>query len=218
MAKSIADKLRIKEGFVLLGINLPADFTSGIGDLPNGVSIVAKGKKYNQLHWFVRNRMQLEKELDKVLPLITKEVLCWIYYPKTTSNLQTDLTRDKGWDNLLKQDNLQWVSLVSFNDTWSTFGCRLKTDADIKKENKPKHRPILDYIDPATKTVTLPEDLRIALTKNKTAQLFFNALSFTNRKEYVEWVVTAKREATKTERIRATIEKLGKGWKNPSNN
>jgi hypothetical protein len=119
---------------------------------------------------------------------------------------------------LLKHEELQWVSLVSFNETWSTFGCRLKTSADVAKENKPKHRPIVDYIDAATKTVTLPEDLATALKKNKAAQNFFNTLSFTNRKEYVEWIVTAKRGATRTERVQASIEKLGKGWKNPSNN
>jgi hypothetical protein len=90
MAKSTADKLRIKEGFVLLGLNLPTGFASEIDGLPNGVSIVTKGKKYNQVHWFVTNKVQMEQELPKVLPLITNDILCWIYYPKATSGIQTE--------------------------------------------------------------------------------------------------------------------------------
>jgi hypothetical protein len=63
-------------------------------------------------------------------------VICWIHYPKGSSGIQTDLTRDKGWENLLKE-NLHWLSLISFNETWSAFGMRLKTEADeLKKPNR----------------------------------------------------------------------------------
>jgi hypothetical protein len=47
----------------------------------------------------------------------------WISYPKGTSKLQTDLTRDKGWEPLAGSD-LMWLSLVSVDDTWSAFGLR----------------------------------------------------------------------------------------------
>ena len=56
-----------------------------------------------------------------------------------------------------------------------------------------------------------------SLKKNKKQLVFFDALSFTNKKEYIEWIVTAKREETRNERIKGTIERLGKGWKNPRN-
>ena len=131
--------------------------------------------------------------------------------------MQTDLTRDRGWDSLLKHNELTWISLISFDDTWSTFGSRLKTEADKKKEAKPKERPVFDYVDPKTKTVRLPDDLEAALKKNKKQNEFFNQLSFTNKKEYIEWIVTAKREETRTERINGTIERLSKEWKNPRN-
>jgi len=65
--------------------------------------------------------------------------------------------------------------------------------------------------------VKLPDDLAAALKKNKKQADFFNTFSFTNKKEYIEWIVTAKREETRTERINGTIERLGKGWKNPAN-
>jgi len=214
---STAQKLRIKENFDLLTINAPADFKKNIGELPKGVRISNDSKIYNQVHWFVMNKAQMDKELNSVLKLVNDDVILWIYYPKGTSKVQTDLTRDKGWDNLLNHDELSWISLISFDDTWSTFGSRLKTEADKKREQAPRERPIFDYVDPKTKSVRLPDDLATAFKKNKKQEDFFNTLSFTNKKEYIEWIITAKREETRAERIKGTMERLTKKWKNPRN-
>ena len=217
MATSTAQKLRIKDGFTLLTINGPHEFKGHIGPLPKGVQISSSAKDYNQVHWFVNTKSQMEKELNKVLKLVKGDVVCWIYYPKGSSGIQTDLTRDKGWDALLKHTELQWISLISFDETWSTFGFRLRTDADKKKDATPKEREIFKWVNPKTKEVHLPDDLSSNLQRNKKQREFFDALSFTNKKEYIEWIVTAKREETRNERIKGTIERLGKGWKNPRN-
>src|SRR6186997_3011502 len=165
MANSISDKLRIRPGNSLLTINAPADFKKGLQGLPPGVKIIDKGKDqkasgYNQVHWFVMNRAQMEKEMSKVMKLLKPEVTVWVYYPKGTSKVQTDLTRDKGWDCLLAEgDKLTWISLIAFDDTWSTFGFRAKTEADKKKETKPKEeREIFKWVNPQTKEVKLPDD------------------------------------------------------------
>ena len=219
MATSIADKLKIKTGDTLLTLNEPSNFQKGLSGLPKGVKVVEASKEYNQVHWFVTNRAQLEKEMSKVMRLVKPGVTVWVYYPKGTSKLQTDLNRDKGWDCLLAEgDKLTWISLISFDDTWSTFGFRAKTEADKKKEAKPKEeREIFNWVNPKTKEVRLPEDLATALKKNKKEAAYFDSLSFTNKKEYVEWIVTAKREETRKERLTGTIERLGKSWKNPRN-
>lgn len=216
MASTTAQKLKIKEGNIIFTINAPSDYKKSIGLLPTEVKITDGGKNANQVHWFVKDKAQMEKELKKVLQWVKNNVICWIFYPKGTSKIQTDLTRDKGWDELLKHD-MQWISLISFDDTWSAFGMRQKTEADKKKDAKPTERPIFDYIDPKTKTVKLPDDFAAILKRNKKQEAFFNALSFTNKKEYIEWIVTAKREETRNERVKASIERLGKEWKNPAN-
>ena len=46
---------------------------------------------------------------------------------------------------------------------------------------------------------------------------FFQTLSFTNKKEYIDWIITAKRDETRKERLSASIDRLEKGWKNPRN-
>lgn len=218
MPLPLAKKLRIKDNSILRIINAPAGFLKDIGQLPVGTKITTIGKSFHQVHWFVTSKAQLENELSKILPLLTGEKICWIYYPKRTSKVQSDLTRDKGWDALLKHNNtLTWISLIAFNDTWSAFGLRPKTATDSKKIEQLKPRSILEYIDTKTKTVRLPDDLIAALRKNKNLFSFFNTLSFTNRKEYVEWIITAKRHETRVERIKGSIERLAKGWKNPRN-
>ena len=219
MATTISEKLKIKAGDTLLTLNEPGEFQKGLNGLPKGVKVVESGKDYNQVHWFVLNRAQLEKEMSKVMKLVKPGVVVWVYYPKGTSKLQTDLTRDKGWDCLLAEgDKLTWISLISFDDTWSVFGFRAKTDVDRKKEAKPKpEREIFKWVNPETKTVKLPDDVTVVLKKNKKASQFFNTLSFTNKKEYLEWIVTAKREETRKERIDGTVERLTKSWKNPRN-
>jgi Bacteriocin-protection, YdeI or OmpD-Associated len=219
MANSISDKLKIKAKDNLLTINAPSNFKKGLKGLPAGVKITDTGKTYNQVHWFVLNKAQMEKEMSRVMKLLKPEVIVWVYYPKVSSKIQTDLTRDKGWDCLLAEgDKLTWISLISFDDTWSVFGIRAKNEADKMKEAKPKaEREIFKWVNPQTKEIKFPKDLASILEKNKKEVIFFNSLSFTNKKEYIEWIVTAKREETRNERIKETIERLGKGWKNPAN-
>lgn len=217
MTMSVAQKLKIKENLTLLAINAPLNFKKNLDGLPKGVKIVTSGNRYDQVHWFVLNKTQMEKELNKVLKLVKGDVVCWIYYPKGTSGMQTDLTRDKGWEALLRHDGLQWINLVSFDDTWSTFAFRVKTNTDKRKEAKPNEREIFNWVNPDSREVRLPDDLSAALKKKKMQQDFFNSLSFTNKKEYIEWIVTARRRETRTERINGTMERLSKGWKNPRN-
>ena len=219
MATSISGKLKIKQGYSLFTLNAPDNFKKGLAPVPSGVIISENTKTYNQVHWFVMNKAQMEKEMSHVLKLVKPEVIVWVYYPKGTSKMQTDLTRDKGWDCLLKEkDKLTWISLISFDDTWSVFGFRAKTEADKKKEVKSKpEQEILKWVNPQTKEVKLPDDLAVALKKYKKQSDFFNDLSFTNKKEYIEWIITAKREETRLERIKGTMERLKKNWKNPGN-
>jgi hypothetical protein len=218
MAASIADKLKIKAGYTLLTIHPPRDFEATLSPLPADVSIIENGKNYQQIHWFVHNQAQMEKDLSKVLKLLKEGVICWTYYPKGSSGIQTDLTRDKGWEKLLTID-IQWLTLISFNDTWSAFAFRPKTESDEKKAAKPKEeRLIFQYADSKTKTIRLPEDLAKAFTKNKQAAKIFEALAFSHRREYVEWIITAKKEETRATRIQGTLERLVKGWKNPADN
>jgi hypothetical protein len=214
MPLTTAQKFRIGEGAAIYTLNEPKGFKAGLGPLPARVSFTKDPSNATQVHWFVKDKAQMEDELNSVLRLIKGDVICWIYYPKGSSKMQTDLTRDKGWDNLLNKD-MQWISLVSFDDTWSAFGMRENKKKESAKSVKPKERPVLQYVDPATKSVTLPEDVAAAFKKHKKLEAYFQSLAFSHKKEYIEWIVSAKKEETRQKRIQGALELLEKGAKNP---
>lgn len=216
MPQTTAEKLKIKEGFTLRTLHAPGSFLTHLGELPAGVRISNKAKPFQQLHWFVQSQAQLKGEINEVLSLLSEGVRCWIYFPKGSSNIQTDLTRDKGWEILQKQPKLQWLGLVSLDETWSAFAVRL-AGAAPKKTATPKAKPVESFIDAATRQVFLPDDFAALLAKAPKEKAFFDTLSFTNKKEYVEWIVMAKKAETRASRLKGSLERLAKDWKNPAN-
>ena len=66
-------------------------------------------------------------------------------------------------------------------------------------------------LDTEPRTVRVPADLRAALASDAAVEAAFAALSFTHRREYVEWVEEAKREETRSRRIAATVERVREG-------
>lgn len=72
---------------------------------------------------FVRNKAELDKIAPRAIRALKPESILWISFPKGSSKIQTDLTRDKGWDMLQKAD-LKWINLISVNETWSAFSLR----------------------------------------------------------------------------------------------
>jgi uncharacterized protein YdeI (YjbR/CyaY-like superfamily) len=64
--------------------------------------------------------------------------------------------------------------------------------------------------DPGT---TVPPELLAALAANPKARAFFEALAAGHRREYVAWVSTAKREATRAARVARVIDRCAHGVK-----
>jgi uncharacterized protein YdeI (YjbR/CyaY-like superfamily) len=67
------------------------------------------------------------------------------------------------------------------------------------------------------KELKVPDFLKTALQKNKKAKTTFDAFSYTNKKEYVDWLNEAKTEATREKRLNEAIEWMNEGkirhWK-----
>jgi uncharacterized protein YdeI (YjbR/CyaY-like superfamily) len=63
----------------------------------------------------------------------------------------------------------------------------------------------------------VPDDLTIALKRNKAAQATFEKFSPSNKREYVDWITEAKTEATRNKRLETAIEWIAEGkprnWK-----
>ena len=69
----------------------------------------------------------------------------------------------------------------------------------------------------AKPALRVPDEFSAALARKPKALAHFDAFSPSQRREYIEWIVEAKREDTRTRRIAQAIEWLGEGkhrnWK-----
>jgi bifunctional DNA-binding transcriptional regulator/antitoxin component of YhaV-PrlF toxin-antitoxin module len=122
--KSVAEKLSIKPGDKVLIINAPQGYEAVLRDLPQRIKILeklVKGIDFIQL--FVSTQAELEVELAAMTPLLKPTGLLWVSYPKRTSNIKTDINRDriKAYAKIM---GLRGASSVSINDIWSSL--RLK--------------------------------------------------------------------------------------------
>jgi hypothetical protein len=63
-------------------------------------------------------------------------------------------------------------------------------------------------LDDAPRTVTVPPDLEAALTKHPAQAQAFAALSYSHKKEYADWIESAKKPETRQNRIEKSIEML----------
>lgn len=89
---------------------------------------------------------------------------------------------------------------------------------DIREAINKKHGDSVKVViepDTEPRLVTVPEDFQKALNKNKQARVFFEALSYTHRKEYVRWMESAKKQETRQRRLQRSIEMLTGGVKHP---
>lgn len=69
----------------------------------------------------------------------------------------------------------------------------------------------------APRELVVPEDLMEALSKEPKALETFENFSYSKRKDYVEWITSAKREATRLKRLAQAVEWMAEGksknWK-----
>lgn len=82
-------------------------------------------------------------------------------------------------------------------------------DDGMKVSPKPKSKE--------KKDLKVPADLEAALKKNRRAKETFDNFSYSNKKEYVEWIAEAKTDETRKKRLATAIEWMSEGkirnWK-----
>lgn len=167
---------------------------------------------------FVMNSAELEQKVPKVMAALATGGMAWLAFPKKSSKIKTDLDRDHGWD-ILQTMNVRYLNLISIDETWSGFGI---THGSAEKEEKRSQKSdarndlLAQYIDHETREMRYPEDLQAVLDAHPAEKAFWQGLSFTNRKEYLEWIVTAKRPETRAERLSKIPGYLASGRKNPA--
>jgi hypothetical protein len=117
-------KMKLKPGQRAAIINAPDGYLEALQPLPAEAEVAEQlVGTFDWVQLFVKTQAELEQVLPRVRAALKPAGTLWITFPKGTSKIQTDLTRDKGWDALRALD-LKWINLISVDETWSAFSLR----------------------------------------------------------------------------------------------
>jgi hypothetical protein len=207
-------KLRIRnqEQFTLINSN-SSIYYEFIDQLPGRKVQNYLGKSESWVMLFASNIEELENYFLSIYNVLAEDSVFWVCFPKKSSGFQTNLTRDHGWDHVNSSD-IDFSTLVSFNDDWSAFLFSCKSKNLLSKTRKRDVNKILNY-DPKTKGIFLPLEMETALIDHPELLMYFNALAFSHKKEYVDWIVGAKKVETRESRLKKMIDLLYQKKKNP---
>jgi len=218
---TLIQKLKTKPGAVVV-INSPGDILAEFKSLKPAASIPSGAKqRFDFALLFTTNSKELETTWKRIIPALKDDAVFWVAYPKKSSGIKSDLAgmSSGGW-TVHAGSPWQPVAAVSINDTWT--GVRFKLAPNLENERREAASQELRdadgtlVVDRVNRVVQPPKDLAAVLSKHREAKAFFDELSFTNRKEYVMWIVDAKKSETRTNRVAAVLEKIVSGKKNPA--
>jgi len=214
----LAKKLQIKPGKNWLFLNAPDNYLALLEPLPEGVNISFEPSgSFDGVQSFVKDNAELVASLKVLAPVLKPDAMFWITYPKKSSGVHSDLEMMGSWDEAAKY-GLRCVASAAINEIWTALRFRPEGQSKVSDGNKENIRQneYGEYIDVDTKQIKLPPEIAEALQHSPQAMSFYQQLSYSNKKEYVLWILTAKQEKTRSERLVKLVEKLNNGKKNPS--
>jgi hypothetical protein len=97
-------------------------------------------------------------------------------------------------------------SIVPYGGTYYMGVVKKIRDAIGKTYGDTVH--VVMELDDGVRVVNVPEDFAQAMAGNEKAVQAFEKLSYSHKREYVEWISAAKKEETRQRRIAKAIEKL----------
>jgi Bacteriocin-protection, YdeI or OmpD-Associated len=199
--KSVAQKLLLKPNQRAFAVNAPRGLAALLGDLPSGAKLVkAASPAADLVLLFARDRAELGVHAPAALAAVGEATLFWIAYPKKTSAVATDLSRDEGWE-AIHAGGYEGVAIAAVDETWSAMRFRPKGAAVTRADRiaAGKAKPV---------TEKAPADLEAAMIARPPARDRFLEMPPSHRKEHVTFIEDAKRPETRAKRIEKTVEAL----------
>jgi hypothetical protein len=195
----LLQKLRVNISKPIWVIEPPME----IADILPGADIrlkLGKEKPVAQLMLFAKDSKTLMQYLQVVADYIGHDTLFWICYPKKTGAIQSDLVMMETWD-IVFNSGYRGLTSVSISDDWT--GMRF-TNAPRKKPSKaelPMEDRKTEGVDYINRTTVLPPDAVAVMMEHKGLVAFFNGMSFSHKREYIESIEEAKKPETRERRI-----------------
>jgi len=215
---ALAKKLLIKPNSRWLIQNAPAGYLDSLNPLSDNANLVFNAQgHFNGIQLFVKNNEELISDLKVITPLLKADTVFWIIYPKKSSGIQTDLEMMSSWD-APAQYGLRPVASAAVNEVWT--GLRFRPVEAVKvsegRNEAVRNNEHSAYIDVDNKIVALPDYVKETLEQYPGILDYFQSLAYSHKKEYLLWILTAKQEKTRQDRLVKMVEMLQNKKKNPS--
>jgi phosphopantetheinyl transferase (holo-ACP synthase) len=192
----MTDKLRLKKHVPLLLVNAPTQAGSLFADF----SAQHETGDVAQSVLFVSMASDLAGAAPALVARLKDDAVFWIMYPKKTSCIPTNLTRDKGWEVVFNM-GYEPVTSAAIDADWTALRFKKKEAIGKYTRSIPMADRQAEGIDFKTQTVILPADAQQAVNEYADVAAYFNQLAFTHKKEYVVAITNAKRPETRAARI-----------------
>jgi hypothetical protein len=118
--KSVAQKLQLKPARTLALVNAPAGALENLSPLPEFAKVAEGPEKADVVLLFTKDFSEFNRAFQPLTKSINKEAILWVAYPKKTSQIKSDLDRDKLH---IYAQTLGWmgVALVALDGDWSAM-------------------------------------------------------------------------------------------------
>lgn len=216
---TLIQKLKIKAGAVAV-INSPKGFAGEFKSFKPAASIPAGAREsFDFVLLFATHSKELAPAWKQVTRALKQDGILWVASPKKSSGIPSDLGMTGGWE-FRAGSPWQPVAAISIDEKWTGSRFKFAPDLEQKRQDRAAEE-IRDadgtlIVDRVNRSIFPPKDLAAVLAKHPEARAFFDQLSFTNRKEYVTWIIEAKKAETRANRVTLALEKMVSGKKNPS--
>jgi len=125
---SIVKKLGLKPGMRMMVIAAPSGYMKSLAPLPQDVAVSEIiGGTNDFVQFFATRKSEIEKSAKKLLQSSASGALVWITYPKKTSGVESDLSREEVWAAM---EGTGWrpVTQIAIDDVWSALRFRPAED------------------------------------------------------------------------------------------
>jgi hypothetical protein len=121
---SLIKKLRLQAGQKARLLNPPLHYIDDLGKLPENVQLsLEPGRKFDFVHLFASQSSEQTRLKTIAVESVEFDGLLWVSYPKRSSKIDSDLSRDDMWE-LYIDAGLRPVSQISIDETWSAVRFR----------------------------------------------------------------------------------------------
>ena len=104
------------------------DYLDELAPLPEDTAVETSGRgPFDFVQTFVSGKGDIKFYASKAIQALKPGGLLWFSYPKESSAIKTDISRDNGWEPVYAA-GFRPVTLVAIDNTWSALRFRPRTE------------------------------------------------------------------------------------------